>query len=532
MAKYSHRKQLSALDYLGAVHWYNHSTKTQSEQGYKSSYRQERFFFISLRNRNWQKIVGLGALLCSKYLKAVENLAEQEEEFQSFTAGIGPTTKMQWTAHVLAWEADPNSAEDLYIAKREGPSETQVRRTLAEEEAAAANTSGGTFGHEVSPMAFLAVGLDLERQQRQLKADTAKKGDVPETDVIRRRTMLHSQIAKFREIQAIYMPSVPQRIALTNSTTDDSATSRAEDSPLHLPSSFSIEEHGQCAFGLVAAEEQLREGQCNDSLDDIRSKLYIKARLITYKKNNSHGQGMNTRSRTLLNCNDSKIKRSVQKYRVARAALLSLRGPGKWEEQLRVLQDEHLRMPSEDDEATARKRKKRKGPAEGTRVASWIWHTSSAQTGLNNVLQVEWLKARSRVARWREEVAVLKEEHRRTGVYLRWKAEWWRKQANLRSTGSVALVEGLSAYTARQAFIREALADRFDCLWEKSLKSIEKASKDGGHLRGQATSEGEDDNDGDEDDDDNDGEDGNDDDNDQILNIGDLDQAVVEYFAD
>ena len=88
----------------------------------------------------------------------------------------------------------------------------------------------------------------------------------------------------------------------------------------------------------------------------------------------------------------------MEKYRHARRALLALVGPGNWELRLQVLHDDDIRHMVEDDPLTTeKKRKRRKGPAEGQRIISWIWRgvDNEGDPMLTDSFRVEWLKARA-----------------------------------------------------------------------------------------------------------------------------------------
>ncbi|TCD59912.1 hypothetical protein EIP91_011195 [Steccherinum ochraceum] len=296
-------------------------------------------------------------------------------------------------------------------------------------------------------------------------------------DIIRRRTTLNRQITKFREVQALYIPSAAQIVA-NKLAADASGTSRlAESTPLVFPSSLPPKNLASCAEGIVCAEERLREGQCNDALNSMRMKLFIKSRLVTYKKDN----GANTRAQALLKTNQAKINRAACKYRNAYSALLSLRGPGTWQTTLCELKDDDIRPLAEDDKDTARKKKKWKGPAEGRRLLSWIWYSGNnsdsasiadeLDSAKDDAVRIEWLKARARKKWWAEELQLLEEEHRGIGVFLQYKATWWEGLAKQRPDASEPLQEGLAAYAKRQAFIQRGLANKFDKLWEDRHKA-------------------------------------------------------------
>lgn len=77
-----------------------------------------------------------------------------------------------------------------------------------------------------------------------------------------------------------------------------------------------------------------------------------------------------------------------------------------------------------------------------------------------------------RAARWTEEQDLILEEMRRVLAYLKWQASWWEGQATRRSDNvTPAVLDGLSAYAAKQASILRHLRRRFACMWRPRLLS-------------------------------------------------------------
>jgi hypothetical protein len=108
---------------------------------------------------------------------------------------------------------------------------------------------------------------------------------------------------------------------------DQDVTSKPEPvelQALFLPSEISTQVLGGCHLGLDEIERQLRDAQCRTSLDHIRTHLYIKSGLMTYKQRHVRHQGASTRTRTTIDSNDMKIKIFQARYNTARNALIAL----------------------------------------------------------------------------------------------------------------------------------------------------------------------------------------------------------------
>jgi hypothetical protein len=103
----------------------------------------------------------------------------------------------------------------------------------------------------------------------------------------------------------------------------------------------------------------MRDAQCRGAIVKLRNQLVIKARFLNYKSLHSRHQGANTRSRTIVNRNELKIRLHSEKYQVAWAVLFSNTGQKEAEMGWRKLRKEDIRC-MEDAEDVKRKAEKRK----------------------------------------------------------------------------------------------------------------------------------------------------------------------------
>ncbi|KAF9544699.1 hypothetical protein CPC08DRAFT_616066, partial [Agrocybe pediades] len=89
--------------------------------------------------------------------------------------------------------------------------------------------------------------------------------------------------------------------------------------PLHLPSA--LPPTADCDTRLREIEYQLRIGQCNDSLDDLRNQLCVRAYVMIDKKRFQRGQKANTRSNAAIDKIHEKVNSAASRYRTARKAV-------------------------------------------------------------------------------------------------------------------------------------------------------------------------------------------------------------------
>jgi hypothetical protein len=231
-------------------------------------------------------------------------------------------------------------------------------------------------------------------------------------EIIEKCTKLSRYTARFRKIQAVYMPGALQALAdrpAPRGEKEEEAASLVENVPLFLPSALSPELRASgCNKGVDEIEVRLRDAQCRSGLDRVRSYLHVKSRFRTYKGSQVRHQGAMTRARNLMNRNDEKIRVQAEKYVAAWEAKRTLVGEDKvgWH---RLNPKKDLRcMDSDEDRAIGNRRKKRgkgrkrgvgeaateedrtegvgegqrrKNPTgEGTRTISWIWMGADASS--------------------------------------------------------------------------------------------------------------------------------------------------------
>ncbi|KAJ7481074.1 hypothetical protein B0H11DRAFT_1724414, partial [Mycena galericulata] len=464
---------------------------------------------------NWQKLVGLGALLKKRLLIAIPERNYQRDSLATFTANQAEHVPL-WKAAVEEFEVD-NTKPNPYEIPKSGISEHDVRLEFAQEEAEEA-ARGIPAIHNVSPSAFILAGLDLEEQQRRVRIEVEARKDQTTkqtAELLEKRTKISRYIARFRALQSAYTPAAMQALAerpVPQPGKEEEEAARVETVPLFLPSALSEDQRATgCNRGVVAIETRLRDAQCRSALDQIRNALHVKSRFRTYKGGQVRHQGATTRARNLMNRNDRKIRIHAEKYIAARDAKRRLVGEASvgWR---RLNPKKDLRcMESADDAAQRNKRKvlgkgkkravgapptaeeKRDGvpeggrgrdrPSEGRRSVSWIWMGVESDASATNEailagLRAEWAKAWARTRRWTEEVRLLKEEMRRIPISLRWRAAWWVDRSEGDGfTGYHA--EGTRAYALRQASLMRRLADHFEMMWDglQGLEEVEEAEE-------------------------------------------------------
>ncbi|KAF7353234.1 CxC2 domain-containing protein [Mycena sanguinolenta] len=444
---------------------------------------------------NHKKIVRLGHTLRKKTEDAVPEMVKTRQALHDVEESLGESIVQAWTTMAEEWEKDetkPNPFETL----RKDAHVAKVRAELAEE--AAAREAGGleelgSIRGDMHITELLAMGLQLEDQQRILASDVSSTGLHP-TDgqrraMTERTSKLRRKIFTWITIQTNFFPGLQNvrqledeeraRVADGQSVPGinvsdlklwlPSAIAAASPSVVHeVPVSKTIQEH----------EYRLRVGQANEALHEVRRLLLVRTHLYKMKDTQSRGVRANMRSQDKIVALNNQIERAAAQYRVAWTALATLGAVlrrREWERTLKELKADDVRgLPQSqfhdpERKKKSNKRRRRKKPRV-ERPVSWIWITQAGEPdpadgpAMNEAVRIDWAKTRARCHRWREEVDLLEEEMARVLRYCDWQSSWWMQQQGRRQVDNTQL-EGETAYAVRQAAIQTQLARGFLREW-------------------------------------------------------------------
>ncbi|KAJ7278652.1 hypothetical protein C8J57DRAFT_1502495 [Mycena rebaudengoi] len=433
----------------------------------------------------------LAQILCGRLDTAVAESAAQEDAFALFSVQQAERVPV-WKAMVEELEQDATK-KNPYEMVVNGLTERQVHLQFMEEEANEAK-EGVPPRHKVSASTFMMEGLGIEDEQRRVRVQAELKKAQTTAQQINMgamRNKLNRRLARFRQLQATYMPAAIVDLARHNAAQEE----LAEDVPNVI---------WDASLGSMASKIHCVMPSAG-ALVRLRNQLHVKARLINYKRIHARHQGPNMRVRTVVARNESKIRLHSEKYQAGWKARLALaRGDtskvGRQrlrKEDIRLMEDaEELSKKAEKEHARAERRRQKEAELrasgemvpeeevseeeqeveegeqeqrmrgrENRRQLSWIW-TSTGTTGtdaeLEDALRIEWAKAYTRVRRWREEVRLLKEEFRHVPLLLEYEGAVWQARAGIVdiSSMSLAVAQGLIAYAACQEAMYVGLAAR------------------------------------------------------------------------
>ncbi|KAG1868451.1 hypothetical protein F4604DRAFT_1881562 [Suillus subluteus] len=396
---------------------------------------------------NWKKIVGLGATLLQKMGEAQEEKEAHRIAFKELDGALRPKALDPWKLEIEYWEHNPNDplVTNPFEPKVTSITQAAVRLKLAKMEARDLQQGVDLSLHpDISPSVFIASGIDIEGEQRRLKADIAQLGlhatDTQKAAIQHQQNSLQRKIDAWRHVQALYTPAVQLLHSYSFQSSLDLIT--PDDTKLYLPSAMCTKSM-RCDTHLQVTEWELHFAQAGDALEELRQSLCLRDYMCTFKRDWVRGQSANTRALNALTRVDAKASAAANKYHAAHGALSALAPP------LRKV-SWNLKYKELDKKNDIRGMSVAKtGVSEGRRQLSWIWLVEGVGDDQDEVIQdslrIEWFE-------------LLDEEMR-------------RHEKGCECTLNAAAVEheGLVAYAYRQAQLRHNITDRFEKMWMAHL---------------------------------------------------------------
>ena len=244
--------------------------------------------------------------------------------------------------------------------------------------------------------AFDAVSrIELQRFVKKLGRDLTTEQKILLEE---RRSRLRSQIDDFEKQAPIYLgPLVISSSSRTSNIEDwvdlegldvdydlpDVSTTAIDTSqideslppesrPLPLPSAM-VPDHLDSNVELpeiVSCEFDLRQGQANDALHDLRISIAYKSYLYRAGiRNNSLTQSYSTRSYGGVRAVQMSIEQAAKTYRLARKVMIKLKPSNTLSSKYPALQKEDLRASTAVADSNA--------PGQRSEILSWIWNVPS-----------------------------------------------------------------------------------------------------------------------------------------------------------
>ncbi|KAI6008512.1 hypothetical protein EDC04DRAFT_2610915 [Pisolithus marmoratus] len=348
----------------------------------------------------------------------------------------------------LRAEADRGEALDIYSLKGDkAPTFQEVWLQLMKNP----KSPSGNVGS----VAWLAEGISIEDSQDQLRSEIQQlpspMSTRQEVKISEKRQRLSSRIEKFHsngqafckglDINGTFTPQDDPAFCGSDEEEhedrefwdDDEGDWEAPEEEVEglalelmsiwMPSAIGAAKLTELGLhDLLKEERELRIGQANDCLDQLRTDLGNKAMTA-----NSTREGTGTKKE--IQKVVARVNKHVRSYQRARQAILRLDPDGNMAEKYQEILPEDLVVSKEVTEEN------RFG--QGTSKLAWFWVTDGEKSQLNveagglmeEFYRINWLKARARRDRWKEEVSLVRHEMLWTGLWFEYHKKMWEQRA-------------------------------------------------------------------------------------------------------
>ncbi|KAK7680044.1 hypothetical protein QCA50_016990 [Cerrena zonata] len=461
---------------------------TASSARSMSWYHRQEYLDCHMADSNWKKLTRMVPTLLRKWYACGDQVSDSEEYFSQLSLHVGPARVAEWTKDEDRMQSqrdqnvevmdefdveDDKVIFDLLVA----PGKATVQRELAENE------------HDLNiPLgcsAWIALGLKLEEQQleilNQVRKMDARASYDRQVSLQAKRRRLQTKIDSFVSQSEGFLgecDEVPQTIIDAEWSNEDEVTDDPVDAGVHstddipncepvlpelislpLPSSFPRDHRRGRLREVSLCELRLRQGQANDSLHNLRVAIAHRSfifRSRIRKNSPTTGYSMRLRSYGDAHAIQMTIDHAAKVYRTTRTAMMLLGADDKILSTYKVLLKEDLASSTAVAEPNARGQSRVK--------LSWIWQTTSHSNNpefLTEMLRVNWLRAKSRRDRWKEEKVLLRSE-------LSWTMNYFTHNVNTWIDRSIDATPGIRCYALKQAITWQ----RFAHLAQKALTAI------------------------------------------------------------
>ncbi|KLO04261.1 hypothetical protein SCHPADRAFT_840849 [Schizopora paradoxa] len=304
---------------------------------------------------NFQLAIRLAPFLAKKLVEARTYYDEKASMFRRITKAMGVARLREWkkldtTPYIQNGTVYSHAA---HITPITVPSMDSIEERLQH---ADNNIQAACALNK--PAHFITVGMRLEVRQVALKAKTLRWDASTQrvtTEIAVERQKIRAEIDTWRKDQSVYMPD----------SLDLATEARyPEDERLFLPSHIPSSHRNTDWFDdLARFERELRRGQAEDALSNLRLALKYKDSLLNKRRQVAYGNRNRTRASLLLGRVGDLVRHRAAIYRRAREALISL-GMEENDTQFPVLDQKDVRLKIVYGE---------KELGSGKYTGSWIW---------------------------------------------------------------------------------------------------------------------------------------------------------------
>ncbi|QRV96937.1 hypothetical protein RhiJN_24956 [Ceratobasidium sp. AG-Ba] len=320
---------------------------------------------------NWRKLIGMIALLLTKYWEAVRMANETESEWQEYNELIDELLVEEWKKASIEPEqvGNSNTYTSVFLSK-EG-SQTSMTRALLELntlEAQESQTSSDVAA--LTAPSWISEGIEIEHQQKRLMRDIKSYGskmtDRQALDCFNRRSQLSTRIIRHREHAAHFIDVIPTSLDSLPSLAEET-DGRPEKASLYLPSQLKTAMDDTArSVRVKGIEYKLRRVACLRAIHRFKVAAIQKRTLLRGKKLNARGEIMNTRAQTVINRTSAQVNMAIWEYNNSYKAMESIGLTETDNRLLKPLDDADHKVMSDFLDGG-------RGLGEGYKRTPWFW---------------------------------------------------------------------------------------------------------------------------------------------------------------
>ncbi|KAH8070292.1 hypothetical protein BXZ70DRAFT_1013340 [Cristinia sonorae] len=436
--------------------WSSLNEVSSSLRAMGTAHRQESMD-MHMEDLNMKKMVSIVPSIGKKYMRAVDGYLESNLAFtQIQTTELVKQHEATWLEQANAAlqgraanmaNVDMMAVFDMDDSKAPRMADILLRLTTQER------------GPTVGQTDWLSEGISIQEAQLSLAFDIRKAGRKPTKEealtFANRRNRLANRIDAFQGLAEQYLPGedeVHNTVVAAGllDESDDEGVGRADNEadgraatlqdvtdvqpehrPIHLPSTIESQQLSPSLIELRAREMELRKGQANDKLRDIRLGVAHRSFLFRTSLRHAHNYAGTTRAHRQVQNVGGSISRQRQIYNLARRSMLRLAVDEAEITSLAIYRP--LLHSDVRADTTAIDFNQ---PGSRNTALSWIWsvgETSDSPAELIEVGRVNFLRAWCRRNRWEEEVTLLQKEADWVRRFFRHQKKTWEHRAGAAS---------------------------------------------------------------------------------------------------
>ncbi|KAH6869445.1 hypothetical protein BKA70DRAFT_1379648 [Coprinopsis sp. MPI-PUGE-AT-0042] len=424
----------------------------------------------------------LDAVMGDSNWKKMINLAKEDFDLLNETAS--ETQQKVWQAQLnnaqLQHEHDVTVMDVLDVKIEKPPTLAEIQNNLMKDEQ--------TINSGLGVTSWIATGIKIEENQKQVKTylRNLPKQPSPSQDLetSKRCELLQRDINAFYETAKTLFPDIDfdelkcdqaplEHIEIDGEEIDagpiddhiDNPFSlsqhECEDVTIPLPSSFASP-LPMSMEAIVNKELKLRVAEANDALEGVREDIGHKSFLYRSNIRLAEGKQQKTRGYAAVRNVDASMRFHINVYNHARWALGRLRADAALMSYFKPISKDDMKAITAIYKPNAR--------GERNKKVSWIWTMAGQQQEVHSkylaeVYRVNWVQAKCRMERWKEEHDILQCEMEWILNFFAYKSDQCKAWA-LMSQEKI----GYKAYARRQEEMWRLLGVQAEIMFGETIK--------------------------------------------------------------